>query len=108
MRKADPEQPRAALVTEGKAAPAKGRKGRKKEKGNPRGEPPGKAAKEEVKEGASSGSTSSRKERAAPDLSGHPEVKGRGVAADRQEEKECTMGAQPTSGGECSRQKTSG
>jgi hypothetical protein len=108
MRKASPEQPRAALVTRGKAAPTKGRKGRKKEKGNLKGEPPGKAAEEEVKEEAVSGSTSSQKERAAPNLNGHPEVKGRGVAANGQEEKERTTETQPTSGGECSRQKTSG
>ncbi len=108
MRKASPEQPRAALVARGKVAPTRGRKGRKKEKGDLRTEPPKEAAEEEVKEGATTGSASSQKGRIAPDLNGHPEAKGRGVAAGDQEEKERARGAQPTSGGECSRQKMSG
>ncbi len=89
-------------------APTKGKKGRRKEKGGLIGEPLKKAAKEEVKEGAGSGSTSNQKERVAPDLNGHPEAKGRGVAAGDQEKRECSTGVQPTSGGECSQQKMSG
>ncbi len=108
MRKASPEQPMEALVTRGKMAPTKGRKGLRKEKGGLRGEALKKATEEEVKEGAASGSASSQKEQVAPDLNGHPEAKGRGVAVGDQEERECSTGAQQTSGGECSRQKMAG
>jgi hypothetical protein len=42
----------------------------------------------------------------APDLANNPEVKGRGLADSRQEEKEQASRPQATSGGECSGQKT--
>ncbi len=48
---------------------------------------------------------SSLKKQVAPNLAGHPETKGRGVAEGGQEEKEHAARAQATSGGECSRQK---
>jgi hypothetical protein len=108
MRKAAPEQPKAVLATRGKVAPVKSKKGRRKEKRALKGNPPKRAAEEELREGTTSSSANSKERQVAPDLDGHPETKGRGVAAGGQEEKKCTTGAQPTPGGECSRQKMSG
>jgi hypothetical protein len=108
MRRASPERPKAVLATRGKVAPAQSKKGRKKEKRTLGGSLSGRMADEKVEEGRSASPASSLKKQMAPDLAGDPEAKGRGVAEDGQEEKECTARAQATSGGECSRQKMPG
>ncbi len=51
MRRASPERPKASLATESKAAPAKGKKGRKKEKKALGKSLAGRIADEGVKEG---------------------------------------------------------
>jgi hypothetical protein len=108
MRRASPERPRAVPATGGKVDPTKSKKGRKKEKGTRKGSLYGRAADEKVEEGGAASPTSSLKKQTALDLAGHPEAKGRGVAENGQEEKECAARAQATSGGECSRQKMPG
>jgi hypothetical protein len=69
MRKAAPEQPKAALVTRGKVAPIKSKKSRKKEKRALKGNPPKRAAEEGVGKGATSSSASSLEGQVAPPTS---------------------------------------
>jgi hypothetical protein len=108
MRKVSPERPRAVPAAKGKATPVKSKKDRKKGKGTRGGSLYRGAADENAGEGGAASPASSLKKQTAPDLAGHPEAKGRGVAKNGQEEKECTARAQATSGGECTRQKMPG
>ncbi len=102
MRRASPERPKAGLSTRGKAAPAKSKKSRKKEKKALGGSLSGRTADEGVKGERAASPAVSLEKQAAPDLAGHPEAKGRRVAEGSQEKKEHAARAQATSGGECS------
>jgi hypothetical protein len=104
IRKASPEQPKAVLAARGRETPAKGKKSRKGEKWA-LGESLSGTTDKGVKERRTASLASGLKKQTAPDLAGHPEAKGRGLAEDGREERECAARAQATSGGECSRQK---
>jgi hypothetical protein len=106
MRRASPERPKASLPTEGKAAPAKSKKGWKKEKKALGKSLAGRIADEGAKEGRTTSPAGGLEKLPAPNLANNPEAKGRGLAEDNQEKKEQAKRPQATSGGECSGQKT--
>jgi hypothetical protein len=106
MRRASPERPKASLPTKSKAAPTKGKKGRKKEKKALGKSLAGRIADERVKEKRATSPAGGLEKQPAPDLVNNPEAKSRGLAEDNQEKKEQATRPQATSGGECSGQKT--
>jgi hypothetical protein len=115
MRTVLPERPKASRPTESKddfeskAATAKGKerkRGRKKErKALEESKAEKKVNRQEKKAGATN-QASRPVRQTAPDLANNPEAKGRGLVDGDCEKKEQVTGPQPTSGGECSGQKT--
>jgi hypothetical protein len=106
MRGASPERPKASRPTKSKAAPAKGKEGKKNRK-----KALGKSLVERIADGRAKGERTMSpadglERQPAPDLANNPEAKGRGLAEGNQEKKEQATRPQATSGGECSGQKT--
>jgi hypothetical protein len=109
MRGASPERPKASRPTKSKAAPAKGKEGKKNRKKEKKAL--GKSLVERIADGRAKGERTMSpadglERQPAPDLANNPEAKGRGLAEGNQEKKEQATRPQATSGGECSRQKT--
>ncbi len=115
MRTASPERPKASRPTGDKddlekgVAIAKGKekkRNRRKERKAPEKSKAEKEADEQEKKGGATNQASRLVRQAAPDLANNPEAKGRGLVNGSREKKEQVAGPQPTSGGECSGQKT--
>jgi hypothetical protein len=106
MRRASPERPRASLSTNRKAAPAKGKKSRSKEKKAHGKSLAKKVADGRTKEEETTSLDGGLEKQPAPDLAHNLEARGRGLAESNQQKKEQVTRPQATSGGECSGQKT--
>ncbi len=106
MRRASPGRPRASLSTKSKAAPAKGKKSRCKEKKAHGKSLAKRVANGRTKEEETTSLAGGLEKQSAPDLAHNPEAKGRGLAESNQQKKEQVTSPQATSGGECSGQKT--
>ncbi len=115
MRAVSPERPEASRPTENKddlkskAATAKSKEKKRSRKKERKALEKSKAEKETDGQGKKEGAMNQASKlvrQTTPDLTNNPEAKGRGLVNGNREKKEQVTGPRPTSGGECSGQKT--